>query len=220
MATIKDYRVVCKVGEGTFGEVFKAVHLRTGKVVALKKVRIRKLTEGIPTALLREIQSLEQIQHNNVLALYEYFPSGSSVVICCELMTSDLYQIMKCLGSLGRVLQATEVCVVSCVSVCEVVSVRHTLCTRFLLTYRRTHTHTHMNAQIKSVMKMILQGLAAVHEGKLIHRDLKPANVLFSSRCAMYASVYVCVCDLGVCVLHTSYHLSLSVCVCVCTAGA
>ncbi len=32
-----------QVGEGTFGDVFKAKHLETGRVVALKKIRIRRL---------------------------------------------------------------------------------------------------------------------------------------------------------------------------------
>ena len=75
------YEMIGKVGEGTFGEVFKAKHIETGRIVALKKIRIRNLEQGIPKNLLRwfcesrlvvqqslrrEMQSLEKIQHPNV----------------------------------------------------------------------------------------------------------------------------------------------------------
>lgn len=35
---LKDYEQICRVGEGTFGLVYKARHRRTGEIVALKKV--------------------------------------------------------------------------------------------------------------------------------------------------------------------------------------
>jgi hypothetical protein len=36
--SVKEYDIVCRVGEGTYGLVFKARHLKTGQLVALKKV--------------------------------------------------------------------------------------------------------------------------------------------------------------------------------------
>ena len=36
--------------------------------------------------------------------------------------------------------------------------------------------------QIKSYMKMLLKGVAYLHEQSIMHRDLKPANLLLSSR--------------------------------------
>jgi cell cycle related kinase len=51
------YELLGKIGEGTFGEVFKARHIQSGRIVALKSIRIRKLEEGIPFNLLREIQA-------------------------------------------------------------------------------------------------------------------------------------------------------------------
>jgi cell cycle related kinase len=36
------------------------------------------------------------------------------------------------------------------------------------------------HAEIKTLMLMVLKGVAAVHEHRLMHRDLKPANVLLS----------------------------------------
>jgi serine/threonine-protein kinase BUR1 len=36
--SVKEYDLVCRVGEGTYGTVFKARHLKTGQLYALKKV--------------------------------------------------------------------------------------------------------------------------------------------------------------------------------------
>ena len=139
---MQGYHLLGKVGEGTFGEVFKAKHIETGLVVALKRIRIRKLDEGIPSNLLRELQALQQIDNYHVIHLYESFPFGSSIVISFEFMLSDLYQMMKAMSY---------------------------------------HGLSFSQAQIKSIMIMMLQGLVAVHNDGLMHRDLKPANLLFSS---------------------------------------
>ena len=36
--SVKEYDIVCRVGEGTYGLVYKARHLKTGQLYALKKV--------------------------------------------------------------------------------------------------------------------------------------------------------------------------------------
>ena len=37
--TVKAYSILEIVGKGTYGEVYKAIHLASGDIVALKKVR-------------------------------------------------------------------------------------------------------------------------------------------------------------------------------------
>lgn len=66
---IDDYRVEEKVGEGTFGVVHKAVHRKTGRLVALKKILTRPEQEGFPITALREIKQLKLVQHPNVMSL-------------------------------------------------------------------------------------------------------------------------------------------------------
>ncbi|KAF2087537.1 serine/threonine-protein kinase BUR1, partial [Saccharata proteae CBS 121410] len=68
---IRDYDVMGKLGEGTFGEVHKARSLRTGAVVALKKILMHNEKDGFPITALREIKLLKMLVHPNVLKLEE-----------------------------------------------------------------------------------------------------------------------------------------------------
>ena len=53
------YEKMEKVGEGTYGKVYKAKDKATGNLVALKKTRLEMSEEGIPPTALREISLLQ-----------------------------------------------------------------------------------------------------------------------------------------------------------------
>jgi len=46
------YQRVDKIGEGTYGVVYKASDRATGEIVALKKIRLEEKDEGIPSTVL------------------------------------------------------------------------------------------------------------------------------------------------------------------------
>ncbi|MFS7964958.1 putative cyclin-dependent kinase CMGC-CDK-Pl family [Helianthus anomalus] len=50
-----------KVGEGTYGKVYKAKDQNTGELVDLKKTRVEMEEEGIPPTALREISLLQML---------------------------------------------------------------------------------------------------------------------------------------------------------------
>ncbi|KAJ2159464.1 serine/threonine protein kinase, CMGC, CDC2/CDK sub [Coemansia sp. RSA 552] len=64
-----DYELTNKLGEGTFGEVHKAVHRATGAPVALKRVLMHNEREGLPITAIREIKLLKSLDHPNVVPL-------------------------------------------------------------------------------------------------------------------------------------------------------
>lgn len=68
---IKNYEILSKLGEGTFGEVHKAQSLRTGRIVALKKILMHHEKDGFPITALREIKLLKMLSHPNILKLEE-----------------------------------------------------------------------------------------------------------------------------------------------------
>ncbi|XP_067935376.1 cyclin-dependent kinase 9-like [Watersipora subatra] len=65
------YTKETKVGQGTFGEVFKARCRETGEVVALKKILMENEREGFPITALREIRILQLLVNENVVRLIE-----------------------------------------------------------------------------------------------------------------------------------------------------
>jgi cyclin-dependent kinase len=55
------YQKLEKVGEGTYGKVYKAKEKATGKIVALKKTRLPEDDEGVPPTTLREVSLLRML---------------------------------------------------------------------------------------------------------------------------------------------------------------
>ena len=55
------------LGEGTYGVVYKCKDVRTGEIVALKKIRLEKEDDGVPSTAIREISLLKGLKHPNVV---------------------------------------------------------------------------------------------------------------------------------------------------------
>ncbi len=69
------YQRGVKIGEGTYGQVYKTIDQYTNEVVALKRMILEVLlifdykikNEGVPSNIIREISTLKEIQHPNVV---------------------------------------------------------------------------------------------------------------------------------------------------------
>ena len=70
-STIEKYDLEEKLGEGTFGEVYKARSSGSGDVFALKKILMHNEKEGFPITALREIKLLKMLSHPNIIHLEE-----------------------------------------------------------------------------------------------------------------------------------------------------
>ena len=56
-----------KIGEGTYGVVFKARCKETDAIVAMKKILLDTEDEGIPSTSIREISILRELKHPNII---------------------------------------------------------------------------------------------------------------------------------------------------------
>ncbi|XP_058457540.1 cyclin-dependent kinase 12 isoform X2 [Malaya genurostris] len=65
------FDMIEQIGEGTYGQVYKARDRETNELVALKKVRLEHEKEGFPITAVREIKILRQLNHKNIVNLRE-----------------------------------------------------------------------------------------------------------------------------------------------------
>ncbi|KAH6698987.1 kinase-like domain-containing protein [Leptodontidium sp. MPI-SDFR-AT-0119] len=69
--SVEDYEKLNDIEEGAYGWVSRARDTRTGEVVALKRLKMENAQDGIPVTGLREIQTLRDCRHANIVGLRE-----------------------------------------------------------------------------------------------------------------------------------------------------
>lgn len=93
------FSVVEKLGEGSYGKVYKAVSRSNGDVFAVKKIRIVYEDGGVPGTAIREISLLKECDHPNVVKLHEVFSNPSALYLVFEFLDMDLRMYLKRLGA-------------------------------------------------------------------------------------------------------------------------
>lgn len=87
---MEKYQRLEKIGEGTYGIVYKAKDRGTGEILALKKIRLEAEDEGIPSTAIREISLLKQLQHRNIVRLYDVVHTEKKLTLVFEFLDQDL----------------------------------------------------------------------------------------------------------------------------------
>lgn len=67
----KKYERIDKLGEGTYGIVYKARDKTTNQIVALKSIWLENEDEGMPSTAMREIAILKELDHVNIVKLLD-----------------------------------------------------------------------------------------------------------------------------------------------------
>lgn len=70
-SNIDAYDLTVKLGQGTFGEVKQGIQRSTGRSVALKKVTIYEVKDGLPITALREIKLLKMLHHPYIVPVID-----------------------------------------------------------------------------------------------------------------------------------------------------
>ncbi|KAL9329097.1 hypothetical protein ACSQ67_004100 [Phaseolus vulgaris] len=88
------YEKVEKIGEGTYGVVYKARDRVTNETIALKKIRLEQEDEGVPSTAIREISLLKEMQHRNIVRLQDVVHSEKRLYLVFEYLDLDLKKHM------------------------------------------------------------------------------------------------------------------------------
>ena len=92
-----NYTIIKALGQGTWGVVQKAKHKRTGREVAIKKIKSERPEEGVNFTAVREIKLLRSgFRHENVIDLVDAFTtSDKAVCLVYECASTDLSHILN-----------------------------------------------------------------------------------------------------------------------------
>ncbi|KAG7532596.1 Protein kinase domain [Arabidopsis thaliana x Arabidopsis arenosa] len=88
------YTLLKEVGDGTFGNVWRAVNKQTSEVVAIKRMK-KKYFSWEECVNLREVKSLSRMNHPNIVKLKEVIRENDILYFVFEYMECNLYQLMK-----------------------------------------------------------------------------------------------------------------------------
>uniref|UniRef100_A0A914HXZ0 cyclin-dependent kinase n=1 Tax=Globodera rostochiensis TaxID=31243 RepID=A0A914HXZ0_GLORO len=69
--SVNEFEKIRQLGEGTYGVVYEGQDKRLGQTVALKQIRLNLKKEGVSVSVMREIQSLMDIEHENIVRLFD-----------------------------------------------------------------------------------------------------------------------------------------------------
>ncbi|KAF1941701.1 Pkinase-domain-containing protein [Clathrospora elynae] len=161
---MENYQKLEKVGEGTYGVVYKARDLTTKdqRIVALKKIRLEAEDEGVPSTAIREISLLKEMNDPNIVRLLNIVHAdGHKLYLVFEFLDLDLKKYMEALpisqGGRGKALPEGS-----------------GLAGQSLVMD---------DMMVKKFMMQLCQGVKYCHSHRVLHRDLKPQNLLIDDKC-------------------------------------
>ncbi|KAB5557957.1 kinase-like domain-containing protein [Coniochaeta sp. 2T2.1] len=99
--SVEEYDKLNDIEEGAYGWVARAKEISTGKIVALKRLKIdHKDRSGLPVTGLREIQILRDCNHRNVVRLKEVVVGEDTrkienIFLALEFLEHDLKSVLE-----------------------------------------------------------------------------------------------------------------------------
>ena len=103
-ADLGSYRLLERLGEGGMGAVYRAVHRKLGRAVAIKVLQ-KDLTSdrGMINRFFHEARAANTIRHEHVIEVYDFVEDGENVYFVMELLRGrDLHDTLHRSGCRER----------------------------------------------------------------------------------------------------------------------
>ncbi|XP_066602931.1 serine/threonine-protein kinase fused [Prorops nasuta] len=99
---MEKYEVLRQVGEGSFGQVYKARKRADGEIVAFKVIRKRGRSLKELKSLRQECEIQRHLHHPNIVQMLDAFETENELVVVTEYADKELYEII---GKAGRLIE-------------------------------------------------------------------------------------------------------------------
>ncbi|KAM0787670.1 hypothetical protein ACM66B_003733 [Microbotryomycetes sp. NB124-2] len=177
-----NYRKLEKVGEGTYGTVYKCLSLPTHEIVAMKQIRLEDDEEGVPSTALREVSVLMELGQSegrgseNVVKLLDVIHSDARLCLVFEFLDLDLKKYMDMAAQSAELGQSASANSLSAFNA----SIGMGISTSSAEARPRSKkTNRGLTKDlVAKLLQQLLAGLAHLHSRRILHRDLKPQNLL------------------------------------------
>ena len=126
---VKDnYQILSKIGEGSYGVVWKVRHKKTNLIRAMKKITKNLLskTETV-NEIKNEIELLKQLDHPNIVKIFEFFVEYDGYYLITEyLQGGELFDAIKKNGSFFEPIAANIMYqIFSAINYCHSINIIH-----------------------------------------------------------------------------------------------
>jgi serine/threonine protein kinase len=87
------------IGEGTYGAVYKGRCAQSGRLIAVKKMKPVHDEEGVPSTAIREVATLKNADHPNVVKLLDVYCALGKIYVVFEYIDQNLKEYMRKVGA-------------------------------------------------------------------------------------------------------------------------
>ena len=167
---LNNYREEEKLGQGTFGEVFKGIHLGTNRKVAIKRILVRAEKDLFPITAQREITILKRMNHKNIVKLIEIVYDESPTPKTDTNGPHPVGNYNNNNTNPPKLITGKHFFMILPYMVSDLTGLLHNPRVQFDM------------GDVKNIMLQLFEGINYIHCNKFLHRDIKTANILIDHK--------------------------------------